>query len=121
MDESIKNCPMCNIPTFKDGGCNYMKCSDGDSTFLDSTNATNPLQNPGALADSSSTAFQLKPDYAGHFGLRTDWTGKKMSDGIVVAKTPTYKQTKLYGKSPSHASTFMEAALQCATERFAVG
>ena len=30
MDYSIKNCPMCNIPTFKDGGCNYMKCSDGD-------------------------------------------------------------------------------------------
>ena len=27
----IKNCPLCNIPTFKDGGCNYMKCSDGEN------------------------------------------------------------------------------------------
>ncbi len=29
--------------------------------------------------------------------------------------------TALYGKSPSHASTFMEAALQRATERFSEG
>ena len=26
----IKNCPLCGIATFKDGGCNYMKCSKGD-------------------------------------------------------------------------------------------
>ena len=30
VEEYIKNCPKCGIPTFKDGGCNYMKCSDGD-------------------------------------------------------------------------------------------
>ena len=29
----IKNCPNCNIPTFKSDGCNYMKCSDGDGRF----------------------------------------------------------------------------------------
>lgn len=29
--------------------------------------------------------------------------------------------TKLYGKSPAHASIFMEAALQRATERFSEG
>lgn len=28
--EWIKKCPMCKMPTFKDGGCNYMKCSDSE-------------------------------------------------------------------------------------------
>lgn len=30
MENAIKNCPMCKMPTFKDGGCNYMKCSNAE-------------------------------------------------------------------------------------------
>lgn len=29
-NEFIKNCPLCDIPTFKDGGCDYIKCSEGE-------------------------------------------------------------------------------------------
>lgn len=29
-EQWIKPCPKCKLNTFKDGGCNYMKCSDSE-------------------------------------------------------------------------------------------
>lgn len=29
-NQAVKNCPLCNKPTFLDGGCNYMRCSNSD-------------------------------------------------------------------------------------------
>jgi hypothetical protein len=32
--QAVKDCPFCGKPTFKDGGCNYMKCSQSDPPSL---------------------------------------------------------------------------------------
>ena len=64
------------------------------------------------------THNRLARDFVMMAGKETDTHAELM---VVIESTMLASLqllTKLYGKSPAHASVFMEAALQRATERF---
>ena len=67
------------------------------------------------------THNRLARDFVMMAGKETDTQAELM---VVIETTMLASLqllTRLYGQSPAHASIFMEAALQRATERFAGG